>query len=164
MSLGIERKPDPEPEGARGVLDELRAVYDAIDTGENQTEVFDVPGTRFAVRYRRLGYEDSMKALGGDGAAWECNAQFLIDACDEILARAQDGTLEPVKPGAKVTFAWAPDSEPLHAVLGRDEPDVRRSVLRFFQGAERVLLLHAQAVDAWMDSLLARAEEKFEGG
>lgn len=167
--MGLEVEPKPAGDGDQpavepGALDELRAIYDAIDTGLDQTEVFDIPGTSFAVRYHRLGYEESMKALSGDGSVWERNAQFLIDACDEILRRGDDGKLQPVKPGARVTFAWSPESEPLHLVLGRDEPDIRRSVLRLFKGAERVLLLHAQQVDAWMDRLQAETVEEFQGG
>lgn len=168
MSIPLEHKPSPSPAGetaATGALDELRAVYDAIESGDDQTEVFDVAGTHVAVRYRRLGYDESLKTLGGEGSFAERNAQFLIDACDEILYRdPETGDLGPVVPGARVTFDWRPDSTPLHEALGRTETDIRRSVLRLFKGAERVMLLHAQEVDAWMDTLRTADAEAFTGG
>ena len=168
--LRVEPKDDepdhgPETPQAGGALAELLAVYDAIDTGRNQTETFDIPGTNVAVRYHRLSQEDTLKAVTSEGSEWERNAQFLIDACQEILYRNPAGDLEPVKPGVKTTFAWTPESTPLHTVLGRDDiTDIRQSVLRLFQGAERVLILHAGQVDAWMDRLHAETEEKFSGG
>lgn len=167
--LHVEAKDDnpaSETAPAGGALAELRAVYDAIDTGRNQTEVFDIPGTNVAVRYRRLSQEDTLAAVTSDGSEWERNAQFLIAACDEILYRNPEGDLEPVTPGVKVTFDFRPgESEPLHKILGRDEiTDLRESVLRLFQGAERVLILHAGQVDRWMDRLHAQTREEFSGG
>lgn len=147
-----------------GPLAELQAIYDAIDTGRNQTATFDVPGTNIVVRYRRLSSEDSAAALTSEGEQWERNAQFLIAACDEILYRNPQGDLEPVQPGVTATFDFRPgESEALHKILGRDMT-ARESVLHIFQGAERVLLLHAEAVDAWMDRLQGETEDEFSGG
>lgn len=163
MTLPLEHKP-PET-GAPGLLDELRAVYDAIDSDLAQTEVFDVEGSHAAVRYRRMLIEDRLRTHGGDGAVWENAAQFLIEACVEILVRdPETGELEPVLPGAKVTFDWRADSTPLHEALGRPESDVRRSVLRLFQGVDDALVRHAERVDEWMARVRNLAEEKFQGG
>lgn len=180
--MHLEPKPDTDaaaqdaaaqetPVGAapRGVsaIDELRAAYTAIDNQDDpaHTETFPIPGTRTVVRYRRLGQEQSTEALTSPGSQWERNAQFLVKACDEILVRNDQGELEPVIPGQRVTFDLRPGvSIPLHQALGVDEPDIRRSVLRLFQGAERPLLIHAAQVDAWMDTLHERAREQFAGG
>lgn len=153
--------------GGVSALDELRAAYTAIDNPADpaHTELFPIPGTSTVIRYRRLGHEETTAALTSPGSQWERNAQFLIKACDEILVRNQDGDLEPVIPGQRVTFDLRPgESIPLHQALGVDEPDIRRSVLRVFQGAERPLLIHAAEVDAWMDTLQQRSREQFAGG
>lgn len=160
------------PPAGQTLLDELREVYDAIDDDDVQTEVFDVEGSRAAVRYRRLSFKQSQAALASDGELWEQNAQFLIEACDEILIRNPakkpgpkgDGDLEPLVEGQRVTFDLRPgESIPLHQALGVQETDVRRSVLRLFQGADQVLLRHGAAVDLWMGTLRQRTRERFSG-
>lgn len=164
MSIPLEHKPTAAP-AAPGALDELRAIYTAIDTGEDQTEVFDVDGTNVAIRYRRLGVDRSREIFAG-GTEAEAAPQFLIDACDEILYRdPETGDLAPILPGERVTFDFRPgESIPLHQALGIEETDIRRSVLRLFKGAERVMVLHARQVDAWMDTLRSSARETFQGG
>jgi hypothetical protein len=166
---GLRIEPTPQPDAsARGVSgrDELRAVYNAIDNPSVQTKVFDVPGSNAAIRYRRLGLKESTQALDSEGELWERNAQFLITACEEILIRNPDtGELEPIVEGERVTFDLRPgESVALHQALGENETDIRRSVLRLFQGADRVLVMHAAHVDAWMDTLQKAAREKFAGG
>lgn len=166
MSIPLEHKPT---NGAvqPGALDELRAIYEAVDTGDDQTEVFDIPGTNIAVRYRRLGIEKTREVLRAEGLEWQRHAQFLIDACDEILRRdPETGELEPVVDGVRITWDFRPEdgTTPLHQVLGHDTTDIRESVLRTFKGAERPLVLHAQQVDAWMDTLHAQNSEAFSGG
>lgn len=163
--IPLERKPENgvAPK-ASSLLDELRAVYDAIDSAEVQTEVFDVEGSHAAVRYRRLRIEDRLRLHGGEGKMWENAAQFLIEACVEILARDPDtGDLEPVMPETVVTFDWRPDSTSLADALGRPEADVRRSVLRLFQGVDDALVRHAEQVDVWMAHARERAGEEFAG-
>jgi hypothetical protein len=169
MSIPLEHKPANGTVVAQsgGALDELRAVYEAVDTGEDQTEVFPVPSTNIAVRYRRLGIEKTRQILNIDGLEWQRHAQFLIDACDEILYRnPETGELGPVLEGVRVTFDFRPEdgTTPLHQVLGHESTDIRESVLRLFKGADRVLVLHARDVDAWMDSLHAKQSEAFSGG
>lgn len=165
MTLPLEHKPRPQA-APSGPLAELRAVYDAIDDDEAQTRVFDVEGCHAAVRYRRMRIADRLRTQGGDGELWENNAQFLIEACDEILYRDPDtNELGPILPGERVTFALRPgESIPLHQALGADETDIRRSVLRLFQGADQPLLRHAEMVDEWMGSIEERARERFSGG
>lgn len=165
MPLDLEHKPTQDQAAAGGFLDELRAIYTAIDDDTTQTEVFDVEGSHAAIRYRRMLLEDRLRTQGGDGAVWETNAQFLIEACVEILHRdPATGELEPAVPGKRVTFDWREDSTPLHDALGVHETDVRRSVLRLFQGVDEALLRHAQAVDEWMAKADTRTAERFSGG
>jgi hypothetical protein len=80
------------------------------------------------------------------------------------LPRPRHGELSPAVPGAKVTFDWRPDSTPLHEALGRPETDVRRSVLRLFQGVDEALLRHAEEVDRWMGRADTKTAERFAGG
>lgn len=176
--MELEHKPDIADvvnAGAASVspLDELRQVYNAIDDDEVQTEVFDIPGCNVAVRYRRLAHDTRTKIFAGDGSLWELNAQFLIDACDEILFRNPgvkpgpdgDANLEPLVAGARVTFDLRPnESIPLHKALGEHETDARRSVLRLFQGVDDELMRHADEVGGWMSRVSARAARAFAGG
>src|SRR5690242_20645270 len=93
MSIPLEHKPTDGIEHtngaplASGALDELRAIYEAVETGDDQTEVFPVPSTNIEIRYRRLTIEKTREILTVDGLEWQRHAQFLIDACDEILHR-----------------------------------------------------------------------------
>jgi hypothetical protein len=165
VTIPLERKPS-EP-ARTGILDDLRAVYTAIDDEQAQTHVFDVEGSNAAVRYRRMRIEDRIRAQGPEDAdtVWERNAQFLIEACDEILARhPETGELEPLIPGERVTFGWSETSKPLHEALSIPETNVRRSVLRLFQGVDAALLRHAEEVDGWMGSVEDRTRERFAGG
>lgn len=167
MTLNLEHKPANGTVPTGGALDELRAVYEAIDTGDDQTEVFPVPSTNIEIRYRRLTIEKTREVLSLNGTEAERHAQFLIDACDEILYRNPDtGELAPIVEGVKVTFDYRPEdgTTPLHQVLGHEVTDVRESVLRLFKGADRVMVLHARDVDAWMDTLHAESSEAFAGG
>jgi hypothetical protein len=52
----------------------------------------------------------------------------------------------------------------LHEALGVPETNMRRSVLRLFQGVDDALLRHAERVDAWMGSVEDRTRERFAGG
>jgi hypothetical protein len=129
--------------------------------------VFDVAGTHAAVRYRRMRLEDRLKSQSPEDAetVWERNAQFLIEACVEILRRdPETGHLSPAVPGETVTFDWRPDSIPLHQALGITEDNVRRSVLRLFQGVDEELLRHSEQVDRWMGHVDLSIAERFEGG
>lgn len=171
MPLDLEHKPTEATKAATGFLDELRAVYQAIDSDDTQTKVFDVEGTRAAVRYRRMLQEDRLdiarraREQNPQIKSWEINAQFLIEACEEILGRDPDtDELAPVTPGKRVTFDWQPDSTPLHEVLGVNETDARRSVWRLFQGVDEALLRHAEEVDTWMGAAETTTAEKFAGG
>jgi hypothetical protein len=63
-----------------------------------------------------------------------------------------------------VTFDWRQDTTPLHDALGVPETDIRRSVLRLFQGVDEALLRHAESVDRWMGSADEKTAERFAGG
>lgn len=171
----IQHKP-PDPEAGRTGymghtgLDALRAVYNAIDDTEAQTKVFDVEGSFAAVRYRRMRLEDREKigsdVLGNDGKRLDVNAQFLIEACEEILLHdPETGEIGPVIPGEKVTFDYRPgESIPLHQALGEPESDIRRSVLRLFQGVDDAVMNHAERVETWMGTVQDLTRERFSGG
>lgn len=170
--LRIERKPAGDAPGVSG-LDELRSVFEAIDDREQQTELFDVEGTNAVVRYRRMLQEDRLaiapraRELDPRVREWEINAQFLIDACDEILIRDPvSGVVGPLVDGKVVTFAIDParGTLALAQALGVQEPDVRRAALRLFRGVDDALLRHAQQVDGWMRSVRAKVEDAFAGG
>jgi hypothetical protein len=107
--------------------------------------VFDVEGSHAAVRYRRMGSRTGCGRRAATGRCGTNNAQFLIEACVEILHRDPDtGTLGPAVPGDDGHVRLAEDSTPLHEALGVPETDIRRSVLRLFQGVDEALLRHAE--------------------
>lgn len=171
--IDLEQKaPEGPPAAAGSPLDELRAAYTAIDDEQAQTHVLEVEGTRTVVRYRRMTRGDRNKlarrVLAEDGSGeFEVNAQFLIEACVEILFQdPKTDELRPVLDGRVVTFAVDPmrDTTTLAAALGVEERDARRSVLRLFQGVDEALLRHASLLDAWMGSVQDKTDETFAGG
>jgi hypothetical protein len=77
--------------------------------------------------------------------------------------RPRDRRARAGRPGKTVTFDWREDTTPLHEALGVDETDVRRSVLRLFQGVDEALLRHAEEVDrGW--AALTRRPRSVRGG
>lgn len=166
MTLHIEPKPDDDhaPDDA-SPLNQLRAVFNAIDDDEEQTEVFDVEGSNAAVRYRRIPHKQVRAALASEGDEWQQNAQLLIEACEEIGVRDAAGEFQPLIAGERVTFDMRPgESIALHKALGETEDDMRRSVLRLFQGVEEALLRHAGLVDRWMSHISGNIARRFQGG
>lgn len=166
----IEHKPSGERPQSSGLAD-LVAVYTAIDDEQTQTRAFDIVGSRAAVRYRRMRNAERLalarrvQANEPDSGQFEVNAQFLIEACDEILVRGAGGELEPLIPGQKVTFDLRPgESVALHQAMGVEERDIRRSVLRLFQGVDDALLAHAELVSEWMATVQDLTMETFAGG
>jgi hypothetical protein len=77
---------------------------------------------------------------------------------------ARTGILDDLRAGERVTFGWSETSKPLHEALSIPETNVRRSVLRLFQGVDAALLRHAEEVDGWMGSVEDRTRERFAGG
>lgn len=172
--IDLEQKaPEDAPGAAVSPLDELRAAYTAIDSEQEQTKLFDVEGSRAAIRYRRKlnaerrGIIRRAREQDPTAADWEVNAQFLIESCEEILFYdSESGKPKPLVDGETVTFAVDParGTTTLAAALGVEERDARRSVLRLFQGVDDALLRHAEQVDAWMGSVRDAAVERFAGG
>jgi hypothetical protein len=96
---------------------------------------------------------------------WENNAQFLIEACVEILHRdPETGHARPRGARETVTFDWRPDSTPLHQALGVPETDVRRSRAAAVPGRRRGAPRHAEQVDRWMGHADEKTAERFAGG
>lgn len=132
------------------------------------TRLFDLPGYNGEVvaRYKRLTYEQLRKVLfQTDADVVGKNAQFLIDACDEILFREDDGTLTPVVAGCKTTFEFNLESRHSFAtVLGIEHIDtLHGQVVEAFAGNELALNDHAGQVHAWMVAANALDEETVAG-
>jgi hypothetical protein len=133
-----------------------------------QTEDFDLPGYdgELVVRYRRLGLDGYRKALiGSADTELDANIQFLIDACDGIYRRRDDGTLHPLWPDdVEHRPTDAPRYGDMDDLLGLEHDTVRRSVLALFGDNELVVTEHSGMVEAWMRSLKAAEDRQAAGG
>jgi hypothetical protein len=132
-----------------------------------QTEVFDVEGTHAAVRYRRMRLRpDSMQgARRRPASVWECNAQFLIEACDEILVRAPTPGRSSRSSRASeghVRLARRLDAAARGARRARDRrPPQRAPALPGRRRGAPIARRGRGRVDGFAD---AAREEKFSGG
>lgn len=160
---------DPAAEGAAALphpdesaIDRLRARYKRLDDG---TEEFDIPpyGGLLVARYRRLqASEDAarqtgrrsvteLRRLAGDEEdfARAFNELLLVEACDELLIRHDDGTLEPLgTPAIRFDERLA---EALDLAVQAPESLLAREVLRrAFNANELAVNAHAADVYAWM--------------
>jgi hypothetical protein len=133
-----------------------------------KTEDFDLPGYggELVVRYRRLGLDGYRKALIGSGdTELDANLQFLIDACDGIYRRRDDGSLYSLWPDdVEHRPTEAPRYGDMDDLLGLEHDTVRRSVLALFGDNELVLTEHSGQVEAWMRSLKATEDRQAAGG
>jgi hypothetical protein len=172
MTIPLEHKPSPSP-GIRplrrraGFLDELRAVYTAIDDDDVQTEVFDVEGTHAAVRYRRMLLEDRLRTQGAEGARRHGNA--TRNSSSRRARRSSTATRTPAssRPPSRARRSPSTGARTPRRCTRRSacpETDVRRSVLRLFQGVDEALLRHAEEVDRWMGRADTKTAERFAGG
>ena len=174
MTLPIEPKTPVEAAAAAGEdpIAELRAIYDSVLA--QQTEDFPIHGYdgRLIVRYRILAADRAREILNAPGETTEQrHAQFLLEACDEILYRYNDGEVRRF-PQGKVTYRLelgADGTEPSDATLDQvmgwpPATDARQIVLDMFGGKWGELNRHAVAVDRWMTTLFDRAEQAAAGG
>lgn len=132
-----------EPEGGLAAIRRAREHLTAT-----RTEDFDIPGYGglLVCRYQRLSFDEYNEALfGAEGSIVERNAQFLIAACEQFLARDDDGQLRPIVAGAITRYG---DLEP---VLDIEAESTRRIVIDgVFGGNELALNDHSDDVNRWM--------------
>lgn len=165
------------PKGAVGDHDEprdprarLRAARERL--AKASTKLFVLPGyddsnpelggAQLVARYRRLTVEELAKAFGSDRLqrhredgkldSVAVNAQFLVDACDEIMLREPDGQFTPLVDGAKTTYTVNLEtSESLGTFLGIEHlPSIRAQLVAAFGDNEIALNDHSEAVVDWM--------------
>jgi hypothetical protein len=166
-ALGIRQK---APAGAAGeapasVRDRLRARREQLAKGS--TRLFVLPGYeentvlggQLVARYRRMTFEELTKAVpeSGFGDAVDVvakNAQFLVDACDEILIRETDGTLTQLVEGHKTTYTVNLETgESLGTLMGVENlPTIRAQLVAEFGDNELALNEHSFDVHRWMVS------------
>ena len=165
--LGLEHLPDDDDEGGEdepqvpadpaplAALDPVERIRRRQEhLAEQSTELFVLAeyDGELAIRYRRLSLEKARHALtASSGIEVERYAQFLIEACDEILRRDGDRWV-PLIDGQTTTF------NTIGGALGFDNETVRQDVLAVFGGHEHLVAAHGDAVDAWMTS--ARADDQ----
>lgn len=162
MAIPLEptRSPGQHVEDAADPLTIIRRRQQQL--ADATTEVFEIAeyDGDLAVRYQRLDlakYREVLLATGG--AEWEPFAQFLIDACVEILRRNPDGELEPLIDGRVTTFN---DIGPL---LGFPEGSTaRQDVLAVWGGNQIRLADHADDVSQWMRAAQAVVDAAAMGG
>lgn len=170
--LPIERKTPAgaagaaaQDNGAAGVRARLRAARERLAQGSTRLFVLpgydtdnpELAGGQLVARYRRLTFEDLQKAFqgireGSDVVA--ANAQFLVDACEEILYRDPDGQLHELVEGAATTYTINLQThQSLATVLGVEhEPTARDQLVAAFGGNELAVNEHSGLVHAWMTS------------
>jgi hypothetical protein len=162
MSLPLEpvQPPGGAASGAADPLTLIRRRQQQL--AANDTEVFEIAeyGGDLAIRYRRLPlaqYRETL--LGSAGSEWERYAQFLIEACDELLRRDPDGDLVPLVDGRKTTF-----NDVGQALGFPDDNTVRQDVLAVWGGNDIRLVAHGDEVAAWMRSAQDAADQEVVGG
>ena len=151
-------------------LDELRAMGASIQAGATKT--LDVPGSggRFAVRYRPPTDRDALTpilgALAVSSALGEAEErQLLVDCCDEVLRRGEDGELGPADPdGGPLRFdagdeRWGPGVTTARDAVGK---------LFALDSQPLAAARHVGALIDWLQGndaeIAARVEGKSESG
>lgn len=171
--MRVEAVPEPQglPEPAAldgadesapgGPLEKLRRQREQL--AEHRTEDFEIPGyTGFFMRAGRLGVDRSREVLNEpDTPSVERNAQLLIEACQALFYRDQDGTDTQLSDGFDDVVA-----EGLGITINEsaDIGPARQVVLGIFDGNEHAVVLFAVAVYSWMVTLRAVEDEQALGG
>lgn len=161
-----------EHEPPQDTRSKLRAARTRL--ARNSTRRFVLPGyddsnpelggAQLVIRYKRMTVEELDAAFGdarlkqhrGDDGKVDSvaiNAQFLVDACDEILLLEPDGeTLTALVPGHKTTYTVNLDTnESLGTFLGIEElPSIRAQLVAAFGDNEIALNDHSAVVVNWM--------------
>lgn len=160
--LPIRHKASEGAAGEQGpsVRDRLRARQRELAAGKTRLFVlpgYDQPdgplGGQLVARYRRMTFDEitRQRANGTDDVV-AYNAQFLVDACDEILIREPDGTITPLVEGHKTTYTVNLDTgESLGTLLGLEHlASIREQMVAAFGENELALNEHSGDVHAWM--------------
>lgn len=133
-----------------------------------RTQDFDLPGYggELVIRYRRLGVQEFRQAIWGSAETEiDANLQFLIDACDGIYRRREDGTLHPLWPDdVEHRPTVAPRYGDMDDLLGMEHDTVRASVLALFGGNELAVNDHSGRVEEWMRTVQAEEDASLTGG
>ena len=178
----------PAEPAAPSILDELVARRDEM-ASEDHELVLDVPGykvrgvNRLAVRYRYpevgasglAAMERRAIESGSDEAIVSMQIDYLVQCCDEVLGRDDDGALVRLDP--------EPDAPPLrfgkrlaelfHIEIPEEERAKARFVCRrvFSPGftqtgrweGDIVMTDQSRAVQAWLTRIHEQANEDFSG-
>lgn len=170
MTLNIQPKPGPdadgEPCGAEDPIAEIRRLHAKVLS--QRTQVFPIAGYdgRLHVRYKVLDPDRKREILSTSGWTTEqCHAQLLIEACDDILYRYDDGEVRNF-PQGRVGFRIELGSveTTLADVMGWDVTSAAETVLHMFGDKPEVMNIHAVSVDRWMRTLFDEADEAVVGG
>jgi hypothetical protein len=145
----------------------------------------EVPGNEtVVVRYRPLPWEDAHRLLTStaDGAesALRNNLDALVAGCDELLLRADDGTLVPLaralrdqgvdlgEPDPNVVGKVRFDEHAVNALgLHPAEPTAQATVLALFSGAvspEFAIGQHAGVLADWIARASPEVDAEVAGG
>jgi hypothetical protein len=152
---------DPTAPPAGSLAARLRAHRRALEDGRTETFALPEYAGELAIRYRRLGHEETQQVLFDPDipTVLERNAQFLIDACEEVHG-LEDGQPVTLGPGGRaVRF-----DRDLAAVLGFDAGTARDVVLQLFDGDENAVIEHSDEVYTWMKRRHEAAEKALVEG
>jgi hypothetical protein len=171
VSLGLQHKaPDSDngggppvapspPAGQNAALAKIKRRREALRKASKQT--FDVPGQRgeLAVRIQRLDVDKQLAAYQDGELTWRAAAQLLIDGCDAMLWRDDDGNLHEYITDFGTPASWVD----VAAMSGETVENAHECVLDMC-GSQQALLSFGRRVDAWMASAEERADEELLGG
>lgn len=150
-------------------LDELRAVREQV-LKQSTKELPVPPDGRIVVRFRPPSDRDKLTPVV---AAYKINGaltsdeerQLIVDCCDEILRRGEDGELVPVEPeGGPLRFDAGDDR------WGSDVKTARDCVAKLYNLDKQPLAAtgHADALVDWLQgvdaAIAARVEGESDGG
>lgn len=170
MTLNIQHKTNGADHRAavEDPIAEIRRLH--ANVLSQRTQVFAISGydDRLHVRYKVLDPDRKREILNVPGETVEQgHAQLLIEACDDILYRYQDGEIRPFpqgRVGYRLDLANGVEAT-LADVMGWD--DIRSAaqiVLRMFGDKPEVMNIHAISVDRWMRTLFDEADASAVGG
>lgn len=180
MSLDLHPK---TPSGGAAEADEaqrdprvrLRARQAKLKKGSSRLFVLpgydadnpEMDGVQLVARYNRLTDAEIREVLAPGQVEEDltaANAQFLIEACDEILYRDKHGLHQPVE-GHKTKFELNLESgESFGTLVGvDDQPSIRAQMVEGFGGNDLLLNSHSGDVHRWMVDANAADNEQALG-
>lgn len=160
------------------LVDRLRAQREA--SLKPKTKTLPVPGWSglLHVRYRPMEWEKVLDLLTSGvadaKAALESNSDALIDACDALLVRDDDGELTPLADALRAQGEEVPGDQVRFDEVAVDvldlkphEKTARATVLAIFAGAvspELAIAEHAVSLGAWMRGAEEEVDTSLMGG